>query len=391
MSLSRRSFVKLSGIAAGSALTHSLIHARGLEAWRWGSEPPADQGGSEIILSSNENPLGPGETVLNAIRRALGPHGSETGRYPDGYVNPMAEAIARKFGVKVENVLVGCGSTQILVTATQVYTSKEKPLVGSLPTYEECAGYAAVIGSPLKAVPLDSHYRMDLQRTLHAAKGAGLLFYCNPNNPVATLVPAKDTKDFLSRMLKNSPGTRVLVDEAYFDYVTDSSHESIVPLALSDPRVIVARTFSKAYGMAGLRVGYAIAHADTIKEMAAWHMGNSISALSFAAAIAAIEQGASFIENERARNQKVRDFTMDFFTRAGREVTESQANFIFVDVGMPIEEFQAACKERGVRVGRPFPPLWTHARVSLGTMEEMQRAIKVFAEILGAEKKSVAA
>lgn len=389
MSISRRSFVRTLGAGTAGVLTGAWVGARGREAWRWGSEePPLDA--AELILSSNENPLGPGPVVLEAVRKAMGPGGAETGRYPFRYENPVAEAIAGKFGVKPENVLVGAGSTQVLVTATQVYTSRERPLVGSLPMYEECPGYAAVIGTPVKAVPLDGHSRMDLERTLHAAKGAGLLFYCNPANPVATLVPVSDTKPFLARLLKNSPGTRVLVDEAYIDYVTEAGHETLIPLAFDDPRIIVARTFSKAYGMAGLRVGYAIAHPDTIKEMAAWHMGNSISCLSLAGAIAAIEQGPSFIEKERARNKQVRDFVTDFFRKAGHRVTDSQTNFLFVDVGMPIEEFQAACKERGVRVGRPFPPLWTHARISLGTMEEMQRATKVIAQVLGAQVKSAA-
>lgn len=391
MSLSRRSFVKGMGIGAGGVLTSSFISARGREAWSLGFEEPPVMGSEEIILSSNENPLGPGQAVLRAVRAALEPSGSRPGRYPFSYGDPMAEAIAKKFGVKPENVLVGCGSTQILVTATQVYTSRDKPLSGSLPTYEECAGFAEVIGSPVKSVPVDSQFRMDLDHTLQAAKGAGMLFYCNPNNPVATLVPASDTKEFLVRMLKNSPRTRILVDEAYFDYVTDPGHETMVPMALEDPRIIVARTFSKAYGMAGLRVGYAIAHADTITEMAPWHMGNSISVLTFEAALAAIEQDASFMAEERARNKKIRDFTTEFFTRAGRRVTESQTNFLFVDVGMPIEEFRTACKKRGVRVGRPFPPLWTHARISLGTWDEMQRATRVFAAVLGSQSKSAAA
>ncbi|MEE8585748.1 MAG: aminotransferase class I/II-fold pyridoxal phosphate-dependent enzyme [Acidobacteriota bacterium] len=390
MALSRRSFVKAVGIGAGGALSSSFISARGREAWRWGEDPPSADS-SEILLSSNENPLGPGDVVLDAIRKGLGPNGALPGRYPgDYYKDPIAEALAGKFGVKPENVLVGAGSTQILVTATQVYTSKDSPLVGSLPTYEECTDYAALIGSRVKSVPLDSRYKMDLGRTLHAAKGAGMLFFCNPNNPVATMVGSSDSKEFLSRMLKYSPETHILVDEAYIDYVDDDARQTMIPLAMEDPRVVVARTFSKAYGMAGLRVGYAIAHVDTIKELAAWHMGNSISGLSFAAAIAAIEQDSSFIEKERARNAKVREYTTNFFTQAGHMVTDSQTNFLFVDVGMPIEEFREACKKRGIRVGRPFPPLWTHCRISLGTMQEMQRATRVFAEVLGAKRKSAA-
>jgi histidinol-phosphate aminotransferase len=345
-----------------------------------------DTGTDEIILSSNENPLGPGKVVLKAIEEAMGPNGAWPGRYPSAFRYPLKEAIAKKFRVKPENVLVGCGSTQILTTVTHLYTSKDKPLVGSLPTYEECSGYAARIGSPLKAVPLDSQFNMDLDRTLTVAKGAGLVYFCSPNNPVATMISTSDAKEFFPRVLKRSPETRILIDEAYIDYVTEPGHETFIPLAIQEPRVVVARTFSKAYGMAGLRVGYAIAHEDTIEELAKWQMGNAISCLSLAAAVASIEQDESFIEKERRRNSKVRDFTRSFFEGAGYQSTESQTNFAFVDVRMPIEEFRAECRKRGVRVGRPFPPLWTHARISLGTMEEMKRATKVFAEVLGAAK-----
>ncbi len=381
MAVSRRSFVKTLGIGAGGAMAGSMVTARGMEAWRWSAQEPGSKS-IDIRLSSNENPMGPGETVLKAIREALGPAHARPGRYPFAWREPLNEALAKKLGVKPENVLPGCGSTQVLVTVTQVYTSGDRPLVGSLPTYEECAGYAEIIGTPVKSVPLTPHYRMDLERTLHAAKGAGLLFYCNPNNPVSTLVPNSDTQTFLRKMLQYSPETRILIDEAYIDYVTDSDHETMIPLALEDPRVIVARTFSKAYGMAGLRLGYAVAHEDTIKELAAWHMGNSISVLSFAGAIAATEQGSSFIENERTRNQEVRKYTTEFFRQRGRAVAESQTNFIFVDVGMPIQDFRSACRDRGILVGRPFPPLWTHCRISLGTMSEMRQATEVFAEVL---------
>lgn len=390
MPLSRRVFVKTLGLGAAGAVANSWIGARGREAWVWASEP-MEANADEIIISSNENPLGPGKAVLKAIEAAIGPNGAKPGRYPSAYRDPLKEAIAKKFSVKPENVLVGCGSTQILTTVTHVYTSEDKPLVGSLPTYEECSGYAARIGSPVKAVPLDSRFKMDLDRTLTVSKGAGLVFFCSPNNPVATLISTSDAKEFFPRVLKRSPETRILVDEAYIDYVTEPGHETFIPLAIQEPRVIVARTFSKAYGMAGLRVGYAIAHKDTIEGLAKWQMTNAISGLSMAGAIAAIEQDESFIENERGRNTKVRDYTRNFFKKAGYQDTESQTNFLFVDVRMPTEEFREECRKRGVRVGRPFPPLWTHARISLGTMEEMKRATKVFAEVLGVEAKAAAA
>jgi histidinol-phosphate aminotransferase len=220
-----------------------------------------------------------------------------------------------------------------------------------------------------------------------------MLFYCNPNNPVATLVNPSDSKEFLTRALKANKDLRILVDEAYIDYVTTPGHETMIPMAVTEPRLIVARTFSKAYGMAGLRVGYAIAHENTIKELEKFHLGNTLSGLSYTAVLAALDRDVSdpaYIPNEGKRNTEARAFTLKWFADRGYKATDAQANFTFVDVAMPVEEFQAGCAKGGVKVGRPFPPYWTHCRISIGTMDEMQRAVQVFDKVL-AEGKAKAA
>jgi histidinol-phosphate aminotransferase len=392
MSLSRRDFVRTMGVGAAGAYAATFVSSRRQEAIAFAAQTgvPANQ---VINLSNNENPMGPGQSVLDAIERALGPTGASAGRYPFALNQPLHELIAKKWKVKPENVLVGAGSTQILVNATHVYTSKEKALVGSLPTYEECFGYASLIGNRTKAVPLTSDYRMDLDKTMYALKGSGMLFYCNPNNPVATLVSPSDSKEFLTRALKANKDLRILVDEAYIDYVTTPGHQTMIPMAVQEPRLIVARTFSKAYGMAGLRVGYAIAHENTIKELDKFHMGNTVSGLSYSAVIAALERDAadpSYIPNEGKRNGEARAFTLKWFADRGYKATDAQCNFTFVDVAMPVEYFQAACAKEGILVGRPFPPLWTHCRISIGTMDEMQRAVQVFDKVLTAAKAQAA-
>src|SRR5205823_3001770 len=174
---------------------------------------------------------------------------------------------------------------------------------------------------------LDSEFRIDLDKMASAANGAGLIFYCNPNNPTATYVGAKASRDFFAKVNRESPDTTILVDEAYFDYVTDPDHDTHVPIAVENPRVLVARTFSKAYGMAGLRIGYAIGHKDTIKKMADWDNSTGLSylnVLAMRAAIAALEQPASFVTAERARNTEVRDFTMKWFASRGMKPADSQ-------------------------------------------------------------------
>jgi histidinol-phosphate aminotransferase len=379
----RRTFVQTAGIGAAAA----WIGARGRENSLWSALEPtleAIEPGT-ICLASNENPLGPGPVVLNAIRAAFGPAGARPGRY-DGGAGSLIETIAKKQGVKPENVVLGCGSTQILRSCTHLFTDRDKALVATIPTYEECAGYAEMMGHPVRAVPLDADFKIDLGKLADAAKGAGLVYYCNPNNPTATYVGARATRELLATLGETSPDTCVLVDEAYFDYVTDPDHDTHIPIAVDNPHVIVARTFSKAYGMAGLRMGYAIGHVDTIKKMAEWDAGtgsSSLNVLAIQAGLAAIEQDASFLVAERARNKDVRDFTMNWFADRGMKPAASQANFMFVDIGRPAKAFREACKAKGVLVARDFPPFEkTHCRISYGTMDEMKAAVAVFGKVL---------
>ncbi len=394
MALTRRGFVQTVGLGTAGAVTGALIAARGRENALWSAFEPtlhAVEPGM-ICLSSNENPLGPGKTVMRAVRAAFGEGGRTPGRYSNA-ADDLTDAIAKKQGVKPENVLLGCGSTQILRTATHLFTAKDKALVGTIPTYEECAGYAEMMGNPVRPVALDSEFRMDLDKLADAAKGAGLIFYCNPNNPTATYVGAKATRDFFARVHRDSPQTTILVDEAYFDYVTDPDHETHIPVAIDNPRVIVARTLSKAYGMAGLRLGYAVGHVDTIKKMREWDAGSgfsSLNVLALHAGLAAIQQDPSFITAERVRNTAVRDFTMKWFADRGMKPAASQANFMFVNIGRPAKEFRDACRAKSVLVARDFPPFEkTHCRLSFGTMEEMKKAVEVFGGVLG--KKTAAA
>src|SRR5499427_3330200 len=395
MSLSRRRFVQTVGIGAGAALT-SNIWGRGRENSLWLAFEPDLQAVERgvICIASNENPVGPGKVVLDSLRSLL-EGGAKPGRYSNQNVE-LQDAVARKFAkqnVKRDNILLSEGSTEILRAATQTYTSKTKALVGTIPTYEECAGYAELIGNPVKGVKLNSEFKIDLDAMLATAKGAGLVFYCNPNNPTSTYVGAKATRDFIAKLNASSPETTVLVDEAYFDYVTDADHETHASIAVENPRVIVARTFSKAYGMAGLRQGYAIAHADTIRKMRQY-VGSggtgSLNVFGMAAATVAIQQDASFTTNERNRNKAVRDMVTKWFADRGMKPTDCQANFMFVNIGSPAKAFREACRAKNVWVARDFPPFHqTHARISLGTMEEMQKAVQVFGDVLA--KKSTAA
>jgi histidinol-phosphate aminotransferase len=391
MDITRR-FV-LRALAAGT-VSPLLVSARGLEAYTGllQQEPrptpmfvPPKPG--QIRLDGNENPLGPGKRAMDALVAAFG----DAGRYPSNSIvseSDFAELLASSNGAKPENVVLGAGSGEILRTSVRAFTSKERALVTATPTFATSTSMAQTLGHPVREIPLDAKRKLDLGAMADAASGAGLVYFCNPNNPTATLHSAAAVRDFVDRVAKASPDAVILVDEAYHDYVTDPAYESAIPLALERENLVVARTFSKAYGMAGLRLGYGVGRNDTIAKLQKFRLRNNTNVLVLAAAAASVKD-PGHIEEERKRNTEVRAFTMSFFQGAGYAPTDSQANFLFVDLGTSAKAFRDACAAKDVIVGRDFPPLEkAHSRISLGTMDEMKKATKVFAEVLGTMKTS---
>jgi histidinol-phosphate aminotransferase len=388
----RRTFVKTLGTGAAVAVGGRILGGgRVIGPWTrgWEEALEAAQMGRPILLHNNENPLGPGDKAIAAMRAKLTERSVPAARYTSLSPN-LAEALAARHGVKRENILIGCGSTQILRTATFAFTAPGRGLVGGSPTYEECGDVARLIRAEIKAVPGTGTLHHDLEAMAAAARGAGLVFFDNPANPAATLHPATAVVAFLERVNRESPDTHILIDEAYHDYVTDPSHRTQIPLAVQNPRVIVARTFSKAYGMAGLRVGYAVGHPETIKKMRELQYGQGTNVLGLAAALASVEDDAR-LQAEKQRNTAARQYTMDWFSSRGFKPTDSQCNFLFVNVGRPAREFREGCAKDEVRVGRDFPPFEkSHVRVSIGTMEEMKVATSVFAKVLGVKATEAA-
>ena len=390
MAVSRRGFLRMVGAAETAPFSGALLSARGLEAHFAEAQtqgqrarPVLPPGVDEIRISSNENPLGPGKAALDAI---LGKF-PEAGRYPFNSTpgeNDLVAAIAAKHKVKPENVVLGAGSQEILKSAMRAFVSSARGgLVTALPTFENCTAYAKRHNLPLTEIPVDASFRLDVEPMIAAAsQGAGLVFFNNPNNPTATVHGAKTVADMVDRIRQASPKTVILIDEAYHDYVTDPSYASALPQSLATPNVLVARTFSKAYGMAGMRIGYAVGTADTIKRLAALKMPYNVSVFGIGAAIAALGD-TRHIEEERRRNTAVRAFTMKALQDMGAKPADSQGNFLFVDVGRPAKDFRDACAKSGVMVGRDFPPFEkSHCRISIGTMDEMKKATEVFRAVL---------
>ena len=375
VSVSRRTFVRAVGIGGASAAMLPRANLLAMVA------PRAAAPLAPVLLHNNENPVGPSPAALEAMDRILG-GGEPAGRYPFDAARGLPGAIAEVIGVPGDRVMVGNGSTQLLRTATQVFTSPSRPLVAGALTYEECAGYAGVVGHPVRKVALTDDLMLDLDGMVEAARGGGMVFLNNPNNPTGTVHSEAAVAGFIERTLAVDPEVVMCVDEAYHDYVTDPSYGTAIPLAVDNERVLVARTFSKAHGMAGMRIGYMVGHPAALNRMRRWHYGLSLNVLALAAAASSIRDQTT-IRRERNRNTEARAYTIDWFHRRGLSTTDSQTNFIFAQTRMAASAFRAGCLERGFKVGRDFPPFEnSHARISIGTLEQMQRATAAFAKVL---------
>ena len=388
MILTRRTFVQALGfgtVGAAALRDVPLLAARGREAfgdvapWERDAAFVAQASSTAVRLNSNENPLGPGEKSLAGIRAAF----VEANRYPYAAESAVQKAIARVHGVPADHVLVGCGSGEILRMAVHACTGAGRHLVTGAPTFEDPGHYARASGVEVADVPVDRDLRLDLDAMAAKAPGAGLVFLCNPNNPTGTVHGWQAVTNFMTRVARADPRAVVLVDEAYHEYVDDPGYKTMVPVAAENPRVIVSRTFSKVFGMAGMRIGYAIGTPDTLAGLRKFKLGNGINALAAGGAAAGLDD-AAHIAAETARNREVRQFTRDAFGRLGYTVAASQANFIMMDVRRDVKDVIDACRKENILIGRPFPPLTTWARVSIGTADEMRRAVDVLGRVLTA-------
>jgi histidinol-phosphate aminotransferase len=368
MSLSRRHFVHTLGAGAASSLIAPL-HLPELE---WVIAPA-----SAVRLDRNENPNGPAKEAIQAITLAA----AESSRYPDELVTQLTRAVADTVGVAEFNVVLTCGSTDVIRSAVYGFTSPTRGLVTAAPSYESPGNDAQRIKTPVVAVPVTSEIALDLPAMATASHGAGLVYLCNPNNPTGTVHSGDDVKACIAKILADTPDATILVDEAYHEYVEDPKYATMIPLALQNPRVIVSRTFSKVFGMAGLRVGYAIGQPETLEHIRQQRLAIGVNRMGAVAALASLGL-KSHIEREHAKNKDAREWTQRELASFGYPSVPSHTNFIMVDVRQDAKAFREACKAQNVLVGRPFPPLNTYARVSIGTMDDMHRAMDVFRHIL---------
>jgi histidinol-phosphate aminotransferase len=327
-----------------------------------------------VHIDSNENPYGPSEKAIAAMKSSF----SRAGRYVH---NPgeLHQAIGLHHQVDLAMIEVGFGSSEILKMAVEAFLGPDKNVVVAQPTYESVARYGEVYGAQTVRVPLNNEFCTDLKKMRAAVtEKTGLIYICNPNNPTATVVSGEQMRDFLASMPPNVP---VLIDEAYHHYVEDPHYASSIPLAQEGKAVIVSRTFSKIYGMAGLRLGYAVGREDLVRRMSAYKLWLNLNALTVAAALASLDD-QEFVSRNQKLNTQTRRFVEEQVTALGLRCIPSQANFVMIDLKRQAYPVLASLRSRDIFVGRQFPPLMNHMRVTLGTADEMKRFAAEFKQVM---------
>ncbi len=395
-SISRRDFARALGVAAAcgvvqrAALAGTSVHA-------------AESGfhfdpSSVVRLNSNENPYGPSPLALKAMSTAF----SLAWRYPDEQADALVEQLARLNGVNRDQILLGDGSGEILKLCAAAFTGPSSStdsavalarptrggsltftpgrgkLIVADPTFEAILNHARVNSAEVVKVPLTANFSHDLSK-MAAAADQGLIYICNPNNPTASITPKNEIREFIDKAPR---GTMILVDEAYFHYADSPDYETVMPLIRNHPNLIVARTFSKIYGMAGLRCGYCVARPETIQRLRPHQVWDSINIMALVAANASLNDD-DHVTNGRRLNAETKKFVVGKLDDLGYRHIPSQANFVMIDVKRPVRPLIDALNQRGVQVGRPFPALPNHLRVTIGKQAEMETFLTAFRQAMG--------
>lgn len=384
MDISRRDLLRRLGtgsvVGAAAPMFGRLRLSASLEEELWGNSAPAagtKAAGAAavaepILLYRNENPYGASEKVLAALRESV----AGGNRYPRVEYETLTDKLAALHKVKREQIVIGCGSGEILCMAAHAFLKPGKKLVQAAPTFPALGKLAQGAGIEVAEVPLNKRYEHDLGVMLDRARpSARLVYLVNPNNPTGTITPRKDIEAFLSKL----PGdVTVLIDEAYHHFVSpNASYTSFLDSPVNDPRVIVSRTFSKIYGLAGMRIGYAVASPENAKRLAAGFPSWSVSVVSARAASAALDDD-EYVDLGIKRNADDRQEFMNQVNERMLRAIDSQTNFVMMNPMRPPDEVIEHLKKNNILIGPKYPVLDKYIRVSLGTPSEMQAFWRVW-------------
>ncbi|MCS7024786.1 MAG: pyridoxal phosphate-dependent aminotransferase [Bryobacteraceae bacterium] len=362
----RRAFSKISSVLAAGATLPFYNEAALAQLSMIGPLPP-----DAVKINANENPLGPCPEAAQAIYNVI----QKGGRYWYEETFNFARTLAEQEGVKPDYVLPFAGSSDPLHRAVLAFTSPSKSLVMADPGYEAGSRAADFIGSKVHKIPLRKDYAHDVKAMAEADPDAGLIYVCNPNNPTGTLTPRSD----LEWLVANKPkGAVVLIDEAYIHF---SEAPYCTDLVAADKDVIVLRTFSKLYGMAGLRAGAAIARPDLLAKIRPYGAG-ALPVTGMVGAHASLKV-KNLVAERRKLNRQIRSEVFEFLEKHNFSYVPSESNCFMLDAKRPAAELIKLMAQEKVFIGRVWPAWPQHTRITVGTAEEMEKfkraLLKVYA------------
>ena len=366
MSSSRRDFLKLLGLSAAAAMPAEAAPGSSEKSGGGGIRPDF------IRLDTNEGAYGPSEKVVGAMRKAA----SEANRFPTVRVYELLEQIAKSHNVTPDQVVLGAGSTEILRMASAAFLGGSKQLVQASPTFPALEFYARSTGAEVISDPLNRQFGHDLNAMLaHAGPNTGLVYICNPNNPTGSITPRPVLEDFISRL---PASCCILIDEAYHHYAGQSgSYASFLDRPLNDPRLMVSRTFSHAYGLAGLRIGYGIASTNFVRRVRVFATADSVGTLAAVAARAALDDAVSLKEFVKRNADDRQEFVNQAISRRLNSL-DSHTNFVALDTSNPTNVVIQHFRSNNILIA-PVSLSWdTWIRVSLGKPEDMKAFWRVW-------------
>jgi histidinol-phosphate aminotransferase len=352
----RRNFFKMAAMVTGAATMPFFDEPALAQLSKITNAPPG-----AVMINANENPLGPCPEAMEAVRNIV----VKGGRYLYGETDKLQALLATQEGLETESVRIFVGSSPALHQAVLAFTSPTRPLITADPGYEAGGRAAEFIGTPVIKVPLTSTYAHDVKAMAAASPTAGLIYVCNPNNPTGTLT----SKSEIEWLVANKPsGAIVMIDEAY-THISDAPFNS--DLVAQGKDVIVLRTFSKIYGMAGLRAGAALARPELLNKVSGW--GATMMPITGMAAANASMQTKELVPTRRKIIAQVRENTFNFLEKNKFKYVPSVSNCFMVDTGRPGMQVVMALRKENVFVGRVWPAWPNFVRVTVGTAEEMQK------------------
>ena len=363
----RRDFIRagaVSGLVAGTGALGAAADPLSALAGAPGRRTPS----GNVRLNSNENPLG----ISPAGREALVEAITLSNRYPSDQHAALVSKLAAAHEVGDNQVVLGTGSAEVLQMAVQAFAAPRAKLVMADPTYEAVTNYQRTEAYELVKVPLTSSHEHDLDRMRAAAESSGhpaLVYLCNPNNPTATITPSAAIDAWIADAPEH---VFFLSDEAYIEYVEDDRMWSSLPWIGKKRNVLVVKTFSKIYGLAGLRLGYGIAHPDTAARLADFASRNNVNQLAIAAAAASFQDEA-LMKKSRQVNRQSREMVEATLDELGLERMPTQANFLMHRINGELATYRTRMADVGFLVGRDFPPKLDWNRLSFGLPEDMGR------------------